>query len=326
MAKNLLLVIIAFLMSLFMIGCGKNTGLDTSKDGKISVVCTTFPQYDWMREITKGHEDCVDLKLLIDNGVDIHSYQPTADDIIMMSECDLLIYVGGESDAWVNDVIKQANNDDMRVVNMLDALGNRVKEESVVEGMQEEEHEHEEAEEIEYDEHIWLSLKNASYLVDVLKDEMSAIDSEHAYVYEENASNYKQSLDELDKKYEEMVATSGRDTILFGDRFPFVYLTEDYGLKYYAAFVGCSAETEASIDTVTFLAQKVDELKLDYVLIIDGSDGRLAQTIIDSTSSKLAGILTMDSIQSVTKSDIEAGETYIGDMEENLKVLGEALK
>lgn len=324
MEKKSLIAIMLVIFSLIFAGCGKNTGLDTSKDGKISVVCTTFPQYDWMREITKGHEDCVDLKLLIDNGVDIHSYQPTADDIIMMSECDLLIYVGGESDAWVNDVIKQADNDDMRVVNMLEALGSRVKEETVVEGMQEEEHE--ETEETGYDEHIWLSLKNASYLVDALKDEMSDIDPEHASVYEENASNYKQRLDELDKKYEEMVTTSGRDTILFGDRFPFVYLTEDYGLKYYAAFVGCSAETEASIDTVTFLAQKVDELKLNYVLIIDGSDGRLAQTIIDSSSNKSAGILTLDSIQSVTKSDIEAGETYIGDMEENLKVLGEALK
>lgn len=297
-------------------------------DDKIKVVTTIFPEYDWVKEIAGDNISNMELTMLLDNGVDLHSYQPTADDIMKISDCDLFIYVGGESDAWVDDALKEAVNKDMKVINLLDVLGDTVKEEEVVEGMEAEEEEEEETgeEEPEYDEHVWLSLKNAKVLCQTIAEDLSEIDKTNADSYMANVQAYTQNLDTLDSQYQEAVDAASQKTLLFGDRFPFRYMVDDYGLSYYAAFVGCSAETEASFETITFLAQKVDELGLKNILTIEKSDQKIAQTIIENTKDKNQGILTLDSMQSTTSEDVKNGTTYLSIMESNLDVLKEALQ
>ena len=291
----------------------------------LSIVCATFPQYDWVRQILGDRADDVDLTLLLDNGVDLHNYQPTADDIIKIAQSDLFIYVGGESDGWVDDVLATAQNPNLKTVSMLESV--EAKEEETVEGMQEEEHDHLETEhdEVEYDEHVWLSLRNAETLTETIANALCELDSANAPVYQENAASYIAKLNELDNQYKDVVANGQRKTILFADRFPFRYLADDYGLTYYAAFVGCSAETEASFETIAFLARKVDELQLPVVLTIEGANHAIAETVVFSTQAKNQAILTMNSIQSVTAADVENGESYLDIMAENLNVLKEAL-
>ena len=276
----------------------------------------------------------VEVTMLLDNGVDLHSYQPTINDIAKISDCDMFIYVGGESDGWVNDALKNAKNDKMKVINLLEVLGDSVKTEELIEGMQEEEHYHHHEEiteekhehEEEKDEHVWLSLKNAKILCKVIADNLSEIDPENKDIYSANVSAYIEKLSSLDEEYKKMVNGSNRKIVLFGDRFPFRYLVDDYGLDYYAAFVGCSAETEASFETVAFLSKKTDELKLPCVLTIEGANHKIAETVVANTYSKNQKVLTMDSMQSTTSSDVKNGITYISVMEKNLDILREALK
>ena len=301
----------------------------TAENDKISVVSTIFPEYDWVREIVGGEADRYELTMLLDNGVDLHSYQPTAQDIAKISDCDLFVYVGGESDGWVDDALKNATNKDMQVINLLDVLGNSVKEEEVVEGMQAEEEdegsESEEEEGTEYDEHVWLSLKNAKVLCTAIADALKTLDPDHAESYETNENAYREKMEKLDTEYQQMVDQANRKTVLFGDRFPFRYLVDDYGLTYYAAFVGCSAESEASFETITFLANKMDELNLPCVLTIEGAKHKIAETIVENTKEKNQKICTMDSMQSTTSDDVQNGATYLKIMGDNLSVLQEAL-
>ena len=310
------------------------TESNKTSDNQIKVVTTIFPEYDWVREIAGGEISHIDVTMLLDDGVDLHSYQPTAEDIMKISDCDLFIYVGGESDTWAEDALKEAANKDMRVINLLEVLGNSVKTEEMVEGMQEQDdeehgdneygedgHEHEE----EKDEHVWLSLRNAEILCETIADELAAIDPENAEIYEQNEKTYAEKLNELEQKFQETVNAAKQQTLLFGDRFPFRYLVDDYGLSYYAAFVGCSAETEASFETIFFLAKKVDELKLPCVLTIEGAQHKIAETIVQNTAEKNQKVLTMDSMQSTTSKDVANGTTYLSVMEKNLTVLAEAL-
>ena len=330
MKKYISILLITMMVILSVSACAEknsNKEVEEKNDSKIKVVTTIFPEYDWVKEIVGEENKDVDLTMLLDNGVDLHSYQPTAEDIMKISECDLFVYVGGESDAWVDDALKEAVNKNMKVINLLDVLGNTVKEEEVVEGMQAEEDESEsEEEEPEYDEHVWLSLKNAKILSKSIADALCEIDSVHKAIYSENEKNYEQKLDALDKEYQEAVDAASQKTLLFGDRFPFRYLVDDYGLNYYAAFVGCSAETEASFETIQFLAEKVDELGLKNVMTIEKSDQKIAKTIIENTKDKNQKILTLDSMQSTTSDDVKSGTTYLSVMEENLEVLKEALQ
>ena len=489
--------IIAILMACLFILSFTTAFAESEKT--LSIVCTTFPQYDWVRQILGDHVNDVDLTLLLDNGVDLHNYQPTADDIIKIAQSDLFIYVGGESDGWVEDVLATAQNPNLKTVNMLESV--EAKEEETVEGMQEEEHDHDHDEEftqediedrtladfagewvslwpmmkdgeldeycahkeeedddpatttetyrekytkswecdvkdisvkdntvtfnyldgktvsaeyryagfatktsdsgkisvryqfetdssdapryvqfsdhghepgaaehfhlyfgsdgfdaimesttssyfapasldkegildmlmgheheVEYDEHVWLSLRNAETLTQTIADALSELAPDNASVYQENAKSYIAQLSELDNQYKDAVKNGQRKTILFADRFPFRYLADDYGLTYYAAFVGCSAETEASFETIAFLAKKVDELKLPVVLTIEGDNHSIAETVVSSTQEKNQQILVMNSLQSVTEKDIADGESYLGIMTENLEVLKEALK
>ena len=333
MKKRMVTLILALLLALFMLvgalaGCGKQN--DTNQTDKLSIVTTIFPEYDWVREILGEKADNAEITMLLDNGVDLHSYQPTADDIVKISDCDLFIYVGGESDEWVEDALRNAANGNMKVINLLEVLGDSVKTEEIVEGMQEEEHEHEDAEEHEHeeeaDEHVWLSLKNAKMLVRVISKALQELDPDNKDIYAANADAYVKKLSALDAEYQTAVDAASNKTILFGDRFPFRYLVDDYGLRYYAAFVGCSAETEAGFETISFLAKRVDELKLPCVLTIEGAQHKIAETIVRNTTAKNQRVLTMDSMQSTTSKDVKNGTTYLSVMEKNLSVLKEALR
>ena len=347
MKKTISIILIITLLAGIFAGCTAKTPANESNpapEGKrLSIVTTIFPEYDWVRQILGEQAADVDLTMLLDNGVDLHSYQPTATDIAKIASCDMFIYVGGESDEWVEDALAQAINKDMAVINMLEVLGDTVKEEEMVEGMQEEDHHHEhededhdhededhdhehEEGEVEYDEHVWLSLRNAAKLCRVISETLCSIDVENAKVYQTNCDAYVEQLNALDAEYQSAVEESSVDTVVFGDRFPFRYMTDDYGLKYYAAFVGCSAESEASFETVVFLANKLDELGLKSILQIETADGALASTIRDATKTKDQQILTLNSLQSVTAAQEAEGVTYLDVMKENLKVLREALK
>ena len=316
---------------------------------KTKIVTTIFPEYDWVKEIAGDKAKDSEITMLLGNGVDLHSYQPSIQDIAKISTADIFIYVGGESDGWVKDALKNAANKNMKVINLMEVLGDKVKAEEIKEGMQAEEeedhdehdhdaedhdheaeghhhHHHDDDEEVEYDEHVWLSLRNAKILSAEIAEALSEKDPANAASYKANFASYSAKLDALDKDYTSVVASASKKTILFGDRFPFRYLTDDYGLDYYAAFVGCSAETEASFETVVFLSKKVDELGLNSVLKIESGDGKIARTIVQNTKKKTAKVLTLDSIQSTTLKQANAGTTYLKIMEGNLKVLKEALK
>lgn len=330
MKKNLIIILVLCLCMSTMFGCSKTTGNNSSKDnsnGKLNIVCTTFPQYDWVREILGKQMENVELTLLLDDGVDLHSYQPSAEDIAKIATCDVFIYVGGESDGWVVDALKEATNKDMQVINMMEVIGDSAKEEEVVEGMQAEEEEHVDGaeEETEYDEHVWLSLKNAEVICNSISTSLSAIDADNSETYKNNLKTYTEKLSALDADYKKTVDSAVRSTVVFGDRFPFRYMVDDYGLDYYAAFVGCSAESEASFETIVFLAEKIDELELPAICVIESADQSIAQTIINNTENKNQKILVMDSMQSVTSEDVVKGTDYLSIMKSNLEVLEEAL-
>lgn len=324
--KRILSLILACTASLGMLtGCG-STPLTEKDSGKLKVVTTIFPEYDWVRQILGDKADDADITMLLDNGVDLHSYQPTADDIVKIADCDLFLYVGGESDGWVNDALAGASNQDRKVINLLDVLGAQVKEEETVEGMEtEEEDAAADADDPEYDEHVWLSLKNAETLCEAIANALEELDEQNKDTYAANLTAYTDQLAALDAAYQTAVDTGKRKTVLFGDRFPFRYLVDDYGLSYYAAFAGCSAESEASFKTVSFLAKKVDALSLPCVLTIEGKQHKIAETIVQNTKAKNQPILTMDSMQATTSEDAANGTTYLGVMENNLGVLKQAL-
>lgn len=514
MKKVLSCLLAVLLLSLPLSACGRqapSTGgqaqqtsgpAPSGNDKKISIVATTFPQYDWVRQILGEEGKDVELTLLLDDGVDLHSYQPTMEDIAKISNCDMFLYVGGESDAWVDDALASATNKDMIVISLLEVLGDQAKEEEIVEGMEHtHEHGHEEIlpqdihdrtlsdwkgswttiektlesgelddyiadqalendvdfdaqksvyaqrwksdfaaltiadtsidfggasadykyigyklvesdqgdsvwygfeaenavgdapryvafsdhgtgethdheddhdelahyhmrygnegfealtaaedwsptffssdaegseiseamaghghdDEGELDEHVWLSLKNAQAICTYLSEKLGSLDSQNSAAYTANAKAYNAGLAGLDAAYQSAVDAAPCNVLLFGDRFPFRYLVDDYGLEYYAAFSGCSAETEASFETIVFLANKANELKLHDLMVIETSDQSIAKTIIENTQDKNQGILVMDSMQSVTAKDVSSGTTYLSVMENNLAVLKQAL-
>lgn len=503
--KKYISILLAAVMAVgCLAGCGQknsNEQADNTDDGKLKVVTTIFPEYDWVKEIAGDEISNIDLTMLLDNGVDLHSYQPTSEDILKISDCDLFVYVGGESDSWVDDALKNATNKDMQVINLLDVLKDSIKTEESMPGMQAEEgHNHGyahfedsdvqdrtlsdwdgdwqsvypylqdgvldevmekkaesgektaeeykeyyengyktdvsqitidaenntmcfvkngvaskatyeykgyqiydyesgsrgvryffeatsgdadapkyvqfsdhgiapgkaehfhiyagndgfdalseemenwptyypadmsgkeiaedmlEHEEKEYDEHVWLSLKNAQTLCKAIAEALETADPEHKDVYAANVDSYLEKLSSLDGQYHDAVANASQKTLLFGDRFPFRYMVDDYGLKYYAAFAGCSAESEASFETISFLAKKVDELGLKNIMTIENSDQKIAKTIRDNTKDKNQEILSLDSMQSTTSEDVKNGTTYLSVMESNLDVLKKAMQ
>ena len=332
----LVLLLSMLLTSCILVGCGNGT----KDDGKLSIVTTIFPEYDWVKQILGDEIENAELTLLLNSGADLHNYQPTADDIVKIASCDMFIYVGSESDEWVEGALAQATNKDMVVINLFELLGDKVKEEEVVDGMEKDEHGEEHGEEHgdehegesegahvnENDEHVWLSLANAKVICKEIANQLSTLDPDNADKYTQNVNQYCDQLTALHNEYKAAVDAANTKTLLFADRFPFRYLVDDYGLSYYAAFAGCSAETEASFETIAFLAGKVDELGLKSVIKIEGSDDSIATTIIGTSNSKNAKILTMNSLQTTTTKDAANGVTYLSVMKSNLEVLKEALE
>lgn len=300
-------------------GCGRK-----KDDGRLTIVVTVFPVYDWVRNLLGDRAGEVELVLLEDSGADMHNFQPTIEDIYKISTCDLFVYIGGESDKWVTDTLRAAENKHMVAVGLLAELGTAAREEEEPDGPGSE-HDHEHEEVTEYDEHVWLSVKNAKLLCPVLAEKLAQVDAEHAETYRANCAAYAKQLDELDAAFEQAVSEAPGRTVLFADRYPFLYLIKDYGLTAYAAFSGCSAETEASFDMISFLVGKLDGLGLKHILVLEGSTYRIANTIISESAAKDADILEMDSMQSVTPKQISAGTNYLAIMQKNLEVLKQAL-
>lgn len=320
-------IVSVFLMTTLLVACAKPQ--DGAKN-KLKIVTTVYPLYDFTMEVLGDKKKDAEVSYLLESGVDLHSYQPKPQDVLKISEADVFIYVGGESEAWAENALKEAKNKNMITVNLMEKLKDKVKEEEIRPGMQEEKEHNEkvdgkeEVEETEYDEHIWLSIRNAKDIVVAINEAIDEADPKNKATYDENTEAYLKKLNELNLKYENMTQSAKEKTLVFADRFPFRYLLDDYGLNYYAAFPGCSAETEASFETVSFLAREVDYFNLHSVITIDGSDKKLAKTVIENTKNKNQKILTLNSLQSAKKSDI-GKVSYLSVMNENYNVLKEAL-
>jgi zinc transport system substrate-binding protein len=362
-----------FVAALFsLVACNNVSEKKSPETQKLSIITTIYPEYAWTKEILGSHTDSINFELLMKNGVDLHSYKPTAQDIAKIASADMVIYVGGESDEWIKDALTATPKKGRVEINLMEALGDRVKAEEIVEGMQaEEEHHHEHAEEhehehhdehaeehehehhkehaeehehehhdehaeahehhhhdeeVENDEHVWLSLKNAEILVKKIAEELAKLDAAHANDYAQNAAAYITKIQSLDAEYRVAIENAVRKTVLFGDRFPFRYLVDDYGLKYFAAFVGCSAESEASFETIAFLAGKMDSESLPAIFTIERGDEKIAKAILAaSQKSKEATILVLNSMQSVSESQINDGMDYLSIMQANLENLKKAL-
>lgn len=342
-SKLLTLLMILVMCASCFYGCSSDKKEENSSK-KIKVVATIFPVYDFLREIGG---DKIDLTMLMTPGAETHSYEPTPKDMKTVSNADFFAYVGGDSDEWVDKILDGNKNDKMKVVTLMDCV--KTVDEEHVEGM-EEEHDHDHDEDIdgkddsdkdkdehdehdehdhdhdgdepEQDEHVWTSPKNAIEIVKKLTSELSKVDPDNANYYKENSKNYIKKLENLDKKFEDVVKNGKRKEIIFGDRFPFRYFVDRYGLKYYAAFPGCSTDTEASASTVAFLTNKVKEDKIPVIFHIELSNNKIAKSIAEATGAKM---LQLNAVHNVTKEDFEKGETYLSLMEKNLKPLEEAL-
>lgn len=354
MKGKIKLIIIALLTVLLVSGCAKKDGavkeekentktVAENTDDEISVVTNIYPSYDWVKEIAKGTN--VTVKNLTDKGINLHNFEPSAEDITSIKNANLFVYVGGESDEWAPEAIKESPN--VTAINMMEVLKDNIKPEEVVEGMEDHDHDHDHDhdehdedvhddeddhdedehdehhhhhhhDEVEMDEHVWLSLKNAKLVCNEICENLKKLSPKYADKFDENLKAYVEKLDALDKKYSEELSNQKFDTVLFGDRFPFRYLVDDYNLKYYAAFVGCSQESEASFETIVFLANKVDELGLNSIFTLSDSDHKIAETIKENTKTKTQEIRVLNSLESVSSSD---NTSYLEIMEENLDTL-----
>ena len=314
-----------FLFLLPFSSCSKKN-LESSKP---VVLCTTFSVYDWCRNILAGTEN-FELQLLNSKGSDMHSFQPSVQDMARLSSADFLFYIGGESEKWIEDVVAEKKNKNQFLISLLELLGEDRKLESS-EGIMEKEEplteaeqsrsyapSSEESEKPEYDEHVWLSLKNAVSYCIIFCGIFSEADRENSATYFENFTVYGKQIDTLYCKFRD--AFNENTILLFADRFPFRYFTDDYKVKYYAAFPGCSAETEASFSTVINLADIVRENKLDTVYVLENSKGKMAERIIDTAGTDTC-VKVLDSIQSVSLSDIDSGKTYLSIMQKNFETI-----
>lgn len=311
----------------FCFGCVSCTKAEKSE--KISVVCTLFPQYDWLREII-GDSDAIELSLIIQNGTDAHSYQPTAADIMKISNADMIVYVGGDSDLWVKEALERAKNDNIIKFEMAECEGvelHNISSASEGHNHGEEEHSHSGHNHGSLDEHLWLSLHNAEAICRRLGEELVALDENNAEKYEENAERYIEKIKRLDGEYEKAVEAAEEENkfVLFCDRFPFVYLLEDYGVEYSAAFEGCSADVDADFATVLRLIKEADEHSLTSIAVSESANMKLADTVKNSSKSNIEKIIVFNSLQAVNKGQIDKGLTYFSVMEENLRALKESI-
>jgi zinc transport system substrate-binding protein len=302
-----------------------NSSSNSDTTEKLSIVTTIFPQYDWLREIIGENSDRFELTMLVDSSIDMHSYAPSVGDIATISTADLFIYVGGHSDSWTEDVLESAANEDMVVINLVEELGDKII--TVEHDCDDDEcdDDHSEAEDLIEEEHVWVSLKMAKALCEIIAEAVISLDPDDEEVYRSNLSSYLERIDALDNEYKTAISEAANDTLVFACRFPFLYMVNDYGLKHYAAFSGCSAETEISFSTIVILSRKVDELELKFVMVTEAGSEKFAETVIDSTEAKDQEIRSLDDFKTISSSDIESGKTYLSVMESNLEILKEVL-
>ena len=318
-------------------GCGQKMSEEPA-DKRLQIVTTIFPPCDFARQI--GGND-VEVTMLLKPGMESHSYEPTPADIIKIMNSDIFLYAGGESDVWVEELLKanDGHTESYALLDWVDPL-----EEETSAGMQvrghdhihEEAHDHEEIhdhdlhaedhavhlEETEYDEHVWTSPRNAMVIVENICEIMSRKDPDHAESFEENAADYTEELKKLDQAFTEVVEDAGRNTVIFGDRFPLLYFVKTYGLDYYAAFPGCSMETEPSAATIAFLTDKVKEERIPVVFYLEMSNGKIAEAIAEAAGARTA---VFYSGHSITAKDLEGGEDYLSLMYRNVEALRLAL-
>lgn len=294
--------------------CSLGDKLKGKDDGKLDIVTTIFPSYDFAKEISG---DNANITMLLKSGQESHTYEPTTQDILSIQNCDLFIYVGGENDAWVDDIL-ESFDEPVTVIKMMDCV--QLCEEVHIEGTDDHDHEHDH--DHETDEHVWTSPKNAMAISQEICDTLCEIDEDNKDEYKKNCENYLSELQKLDGEIREVVESAKRDTLVFGDRFPFLYFAQEYGLNYYAAFSGCSTETEPSAKTIAFLIEKIESEDIPAVLYIEFSAQTVADSIAEQTGTKS---LLLHSCHNVTKEEIEDGASYISLMEGNIEVLKEAL-
>ncbi len=272
-----------------------------------SIVATSFPCYDFMRAVAG---DAADVRLLIRPGTEVHTYEPTPKDILEIADAELFVYIGGESDAWVDNLMKTFDSDGPETLKLMDSV-------SLLE--EEDDHGHDE---LEYDEHIWTSPKNAMKMLQSAADAICEIDPAHAEIYRKNAEEYESAMAELDARLTEIVQNGARNELIFADRFPFLYLAHDYGLSYRAAFNSCTAESEPSAQKMVELIQAIENDHIPVIYTIEMSNGAIARTLADETGAE---ILNMHSMQTVTQAEFDAGETYITLMRKNLDAIERGL-
>ena len=305
--KKILAII--FICILILTGCAKKDEVN------ITIVTTNFPSYDFARAITKNVNG-IKVKMVVNPGVDTHDFEPTPKDIIDIKESDLFIYVGGDSDEWVSDILNDMEKENTKIVKLLDLV--EVIPEENVEGMEEELIEEEE----DLDEHVWTSPVNAIEIVEKLKNKIIEIDNNNSNLYEKNASDYIEKIKDIDNKIVDIVSNSKRKVLVFADRFPILYFVKQYSLDYYAAFKGCAHETEASAKTISFLISKIKEEKIPVVFHIELSNSKIADTIKNETGVK---ILEFNAAHNISKEDFDKGITYVDIMNKNIISLKEAL-
>ncbi len=345
MRKSVHLSIVLLLtlsLALSLAGCSlfARTPAAGIPEDKISIVATIFPQYDFARAIVG---DKADLAMLVSPGAEIHSYDPSPADIIKIKDSDVFIYVGGESEVWVDTILSSMDTSGMKLVRLMDSI--TPVEEEIVEGMQEDEHEHgsegkeehegeghedeekhedekDHEEDPEYDEHIWTSPKNAVLMINAIAEAICGADPDNAAAYRQNAAVYVEDIEKLDKEIREIVDAAGKKLVVFGDRFPFRYFTDEFGLEYRAAFNGCSTESEASAATIAHLIKTVKENGLSHVFYIELSNQNIARSISEQTGAET---LLLHSCQTVSRDEFEAGATYLSIMEQNAQNLRKGL-
>lgn len=300
---------ILFLLIILLTGC------KIKSNNKKTIVVTNFSSYDFVRAIL-GDTDSIELEMLISPGSEIHHYEPSPKDIKNIINSKLFIYVGGESDEWIDDILNDINKNKTSLIKLMDLVD--LKEEEIIEGMESEEEE----EEAEYDEHIWTSPKNAIIIINYLKEKIIKIDPDNKEKYEDNAEKYINELIEIDNEFRTIVVNSKRKEVVFGDRFPLIYFTDEYNLSYYAAFPGCSEQTEASAKTISYLVNKVKDNNIPVVFKIELSNGNIANTIAEETNAK---VLTFNTAHNISLKDFNKGITYVDIMRSNIEALKEAL-
>lgn len=315
---SIITIAIMFISIISLSGCNKK-----EDNKKLKIVTSNFPSFDLARAVVKDNKN-IDLKMLLKPGSDMHHFDATPKDIKDILSSDVFIYNGGESDEWIDKILKDIDKKKTTVIKLMDLV--KVVEEEHVEGMEEEhdhdhDHDHDE-EETEYDEHVWTSPVNAKKIVSSIKEAMIKKDEKNKNIYEKSASKYISELDKIDNEFKDIVKNAKRQEIVFGDRFPLRYFVDTYGLKYSAAFPGCSEETEASAKTIKFLINKVKDNKIPVVFHIELSDKKIASSIAKETGAK---VLEFKTAHNLSQKDFDKGVTYLDIMKDNIKVLKEAL-